>query len=327
MANPFDDTAKTRYRNYFERRGIRAIPQYEVFSLSRATDLMVECSKEDMVGLQNTIFAHFRRINALEFKGIHDPLTAPDLNLILMRAWGFGVVDKGQQDAAAKSSSQATFLSTEEIARMPRQRTATVVCVTRPRNILDTWQDEFCFVQTDESGIYCDNAQKVPTWIIHPTELALKPTNYALLPLARGRKLEQFIELCLAQGLVEYLQLTLDIGLVSDPDVIWRKIMEVFGMELTIHEETWPYIDEFFRNVPEAMQKVPSFQEALEESERQGQRRMLLRFLHHKFGDLPNKVIQLIEKTSDAEQLDHWMDQVFDAESLAAMKFSFDDEI
>ncbi|MEZ4865693.1 MAG: hypothetical protein R3C14_30555 [Caldilineaceae bacterium] len=38
-------------------------------------------------------------------------------------------------------------------------------------------------------------------------------------------------------------------------------------MELTIHEETWPYIDELFRTVPEAMQKVSTFQEALEKSE------------------------------------------------------------
>ncbi|MBV7335878.1 hypothetical protein KFU94_48085 [Chloroflexi bacterium TSY] len=41
--------------------------------------------------------------------------------------------------------------------------------------------------------------------------------NYPLLPLARGAKLEQFIELCMQQGLVEYLRLTLDIGLVTDP--------------------------------------------------------------------------------------------------------------
>ncbi|MCE7981648.1 MAG: hypothetical protein DYG89_10680 [Caldilinea sp. CFX5] len=152
--------------------------------------------------------------------------------------------------------------------------------------------------------------------------MALKPSNYALLPLARGKKLEKFIELCLAQGLVEYLQLTLDIGLVSDPDVIWHKIMEVYGMQLTIREETWPYIDEFFRNVPEAMHKVPTFQEALEESKRQGQRQMLLRFLHHKFGNLPSAVVELIEKTNDAQQLDAWMDQVFAAKSLADIQFT-----
>lgn len=326
MANPFDDTAKTRYRRFFERRGIRAIPQYEVFALSKATDLVVECTKADIQALRDTIFGHFRLINALEFKGRHDPLTAIDLNLIMMRAWGIGVMDKSQQKESKDTATQTTFMSVEEIARKPRQRTATVVCVTRPRNILDTWQDEFCFEQTDEPGIYCDNAQKVPTWIIHPTELALKPSNYALLPLARGEKLEQFIELCVTEGLIEYLLLTFDIGLVTDPDVIWRKIMEVTEMELTIREETWPYIDEFFRNVPDAMRKVPTFQEALEKSEQSGVRRTLLLALRHKFEEIPEEVEQRIEATDDLDQLDKWLEQTLDADSLEDIEFKLDEE-
>lgn len=323
MDNPFDDTAKSRYRRYFEQRGIRAIPQYEVFSLSRATDLVVECAEGDVKKLQQTIFAHFRRVNALEFKGIHDPLTASDLNLIMMRAWGIGVVDKSESSTATATVPTTTFLPTKDIAEMPSQRTATIVCVTRPRRILDALQEEFCFSRTDEPGIYCDYAQKIPTWIIHPSELALKPQNYALLPLARGRKLEQFIELCLAQGLIEYLQLTLDIGLVTDPDVIWRKIMEVYGMELTIHEETWPYIDEFFRNVPEAMQKVPTFQEALEASERRGalqnQQQTLLLILRHRFGTIPDWMVQKIEAADELPLLAKWVEQALDMKSIEAM--------
>lgn len=326
MANPFDDTAKTRYRRFFERRGIRAIPQYEVFSLSRATDLVVECTEEDIQRLQGTIFAHFRRINALEFKGYHDLLNAPDLNVIMLRTWGIGTLDKSQQKEAAEASQQMTFLSMKEIAEMPRQRTATIVCVRRPTRILDTLQEEFGFDPTGESGIYCDNAQKVPTWIIHPTELALKPINYALLPLARGKKLEQFIELCLEQGLVEYLQLTLDIGLVSDPDVIWRKIMEVYGMELTIQEETWPYIDEFFRNVPEALRKVPTFQEVLSETALESQRKTLIRVLRHKFDELPELILQLIAETSDSEQLNTWLDQALDVNLLTDIEFVLEED-
>lgn len=326
MANPFDDTAKTRYKVFFERRGIRAIPQYEVFSLSRATDLVVECTKADIQTLSDTIFGHFRLINALEFKGRHDPLTATDLNLIMMRAWGIGVIDKSQQKKRKDATTPTTFMPVEEIARLPRQRTATVVCVSRPRNILDTWQDEFCFEQTDEAGIYCDNAQKVPTWIIHPTELELKPSNYALLPLARGEKLEQFIELCLEEGLVEYLQLTLDIGLVTDPDVIWRKIMEVHGMELTIREETWPYIDEFFRNVPEAMRKVPTFQEAIEASERRGavhnQQQTLILILRHRFEEVADHIVQRINTTDNLEELASWLEQALDVSSIEEIDFT-----
>lgn len=149
----------------------------------------------------------------------------------------------------------------------------------------------------------------------------MKPVNYALLPLARGKKLEQFIELCLEQGLVEYLQLTLDIGLVSDPDVIWRKMMEVYGMELTIREEIWPYIDEFFRKVPEALKKVPTFQEALAESEHRGVRRTLLLALRHKFKVIPEKVVQVVEATDDLEQLDKWLEQTLDADSLEDIEF------
>lgn len=70
MEQPFDDTTKTFYRHYFEERNIWAIAQYEVFARSRAIDLLVECTAADLVKLQATIFAHFRRINALEFKGM-----------------------------------------------------------------------------------------------------------------------------------------------------------------------------------------------------------------------------------------------------------------
>lgn len=151
MDNPFDDTAKSRYRRYFEQRGIRAISQYEVFALSRATDLVVECTEEDVKGL------------------------------------------------------------------------------------------------------------------------------------------------------------------------------EVYGMALTIHEETWPYIDEFFRNVPDAMRKVPTFQEALEASERRGavhnQQQTLILILRHRFGEIPDPVVQLIEATDDLAQLAKWLEQALDVNSLGAMGF------
>ena len=48
---------------------------------------------------------------------------------------------------------------------------------------------------------------------------------------------------------------------------------------------------------------------------------MLLRLLRHKFGALPESVVRQVEMTTDPEQLEHWLDQVLDANSLAAMKF------
>lgn len=265
MKQPFDDTTKSYYRRFFEERGLHAIQQYEVFSRSRSIDLVVESKQAHIPQLQETLFAHFRRLNALEFKGIHDPLTAIDFNRIMMRAWGVGAVDKTNKKKKPKSVTPTTNWPVKEIALMLDQRTVTIVCVTRPDTILDTWREMFAFRPTDEPGIYCNNSHAIPVWIIHPSELVLKPQNYPLLPLARGKKLQQFVELCVQAELSDYLQLTLDIGLATDPSVIWQKIMEMVGMQLTITQETWPYIDEFFQKVPEALDNLPYFRATVEE--------------------------------------------------------------
>ncbi|MEZ4866331.1 MAG: hypothetical protein R3C14_33750 [Caldilineaceae bacterium] len=74
--------------------------------------------------------------------------------------------------------------------------------MTRPERILDELGSELRFVATAEPGIYHSD-QSLPQWIIHPSELSLAPKNYPLLPLARGEKLAQFIELCLQAGLTD----------------------------------------------------------------------------------------------------------------------------
>ena len=99
MSQPFDDTAKAFYRCFFEKLGMRTIAQYEIFVRSRSIDLIVECNDDDHTKLQGTIFAHFRLLNAVEFKGINDPLTALNFNLIMMRAWGIGAIDDSEQKA------------------------------------------------------------------------------------------------------------------------------------------------------------------------------------------------------------------------------------
>ena len=212
MQQPFDDTTKAYYQQYFEKLEIPAITQYEVFARSRAIDLMVTCTPADLDKLAETVFAHFRTVNALEFKGYHDPLTAIDFNVIMMRAWGVGAVKQEESEEGEETSNSQIGLRPQVIAEMPDQRTVTIVCVTRPTKVLDELHAKFRFVSTDEPGIYCNHEHQLPVWIIHPTELALKPANYPLLPLARGPKLAQFVELCIEQGLVGYLRLTLDIG-------------------------------------------------------------------------------------------------------------------
>lgn len=94
-------------------------------------------------------------------------------------------------------------------------------------------------------------------------------------------------------------------------------------MALTIHEETWPYIDEFFRNVPEAMQEVPTFQEALAASKRQGaiqnQQQTLLLILRHRFGMIPDWMVQKIEAADELPLLAKWVKQALDTHSIEAM--------
>lgn len=337
MKQPFDDTTKSYYRRFFEERGLYAIQQYEIFSRSRSIDLVVESQSASIPQLQETIFGHFRRLNALEFKGINDPLTTIDFNRIMMRAWGMGAVDETISKKKQISPRPTPQLPIKEISAMLDQRTVTIICVTRPDTILKTLREMFAFQPTDEPGVYCNHTHAIPVWIIHPSELALKPKNFPLLPLARGKKLEQFVELCIRHELVDYLQLTMDIGLATNPSIIWQKIMEMIGMELTIKNETWPYIDEFFRKVPEAFEKLPFLQEAMQEARQkalsEGQRfgeergslltkrEILLRMLRRKFERVPSSVIELIEATTDHKQLDDWMDQSIMADSFAEIEF------
>jgi len=80
------------YYRLFQNWGVKVETEREVFSRARTIDLVVTCSTEaEREQLQNTVFSHFRQLNALELKGFHDPLTIDNFNRIMMRAWGMGV--------------------------------------------------------------------------------------------------------------------------------------------------------------------------------------------------------------------------------------------
>lgn len=312
---PFDDATKTFYQQLFTQWGLRVESQLAIFFRSRTIDLVVHCAEAERQRLGGTVFSHFRLLNALEFKGVHDPLTLTDYNRILLRAWGLGAL------SGRSKQRQSAFLQQilqDERYQLPSQRTVTIVCVTRPDRILDELHSDLGFSPTGEPGIYHSD-QSLGQWIIHPSELALLPKNYPLLPLARGEKLAHFIELCLQTGMTDYLQLILDVGLMTDPDVIWRKLMEMNDMKTMIREETWPYIEEYLRTVPEVLDKIPTFQEALAERELSGQQQMLLHALRHKFGAIPAALINRIEATTDAMQLTQWLDQTLDANTIAEL--------
>ncbi|RKZ90996.1 MAG: hypothetical protein DRR19_08435 [Candidatus Parabeggiatoa sp. nov. 1] len=261
-------------------------------------------------------------IVCLKIKGIHDPLTINEYNLILMRAYGLGVPKYEKASTLKMKKKDAS-----ESSQLLNEITVTIVCVTRPDKILNELGKAYRFVKI-EAGIYhCDEV--LGKWIIHPSELNLVPKNYPLLALARGKKLEQFISLCVQEGLNDYLQLIIDVGLATDPELIWHKILEVKQMKYQIREETWPVIDQFFREMPEAIGKLPTFQEALAATQKQSALKsalstahhMVVRQLHRKFPQIPTGLVQHIEASSDLSQLDNWLDQIMSANKLAEIDF------
>jgi hypothetical protein len=75
MKEPFDNSAKAFYRQLFEDWGILVETERVVFSWERTIDLVVTCSDSDQERLQTTVCSHFKRLNAIELKGINDRLT------------------------------------------------------------------------------------------------------------------------------------------------------------------------------------------------------------------------------------------------------------
>ena len=272
MSEPFDPNSKSYYRQWFEKRKILVESEYESFLRARKIDLLVRCDDEAKRQLQETVFAHFRQVNSIEFKGIHDPLTLADFKRIQMRSWGVGLWHKPSQneqtDVETPSDEELEVAWSEEAEQLlPSQSTITIVCVTRPDKVLDGLKQELRIQLTEQRGVYyCDSL--IPTWIIHPSELAMIPANYPLLPLARGKTLADFVELCVQQGWMDELQFTLEVGLVNDPEPLWQKLVEVRKMQVPIKKETWESINEFLRLTPEAFEKLPVFREVLDASVR-----------------------------------------------------------
>lgn len=320
MSEPFDETAKLFFYDLFSSWGLAVETEREVYHRGRTIDLVVDCSPDDQKPLSETVFSYFEEQNPIELKGNDDPLNLKNYSRSLMRAWSLGGMDEPKD----KDEEHAPII------RDPSERTLTIICVKRPNKILS--MPKLKFAATDDPGIYLYDGQ-MPIRIIYPTELELIPKNYVLLPLAKGQKLEQFIDLCLREGLTTYLQLILDVGLATDPDAIWRKIIEVTQMPVKIREDTWPYIDRFFNQMPEAFQKLPTFRDALDESQRiameEGQRlgqrlgsqrtqqRILVRQLRRKFSQVPEPIVQRIETTESIDLLDRWLDEILMADDLA----------
>ena len=333
----FDERSKSFYAHYFENLQIRADRQFEVFSRGRSIDLLTECVDSDFGKLQSTCFSHFRRVNALELKGPHDPLTTNDLNLILMRSWGIGGRDRVERNEAGEYLPFLSNQTIQEIANYPSKRTITIICVTRPDKILNDLeiQPEFGFTPTGDPGVYHSSKLLIPVWIIHPDELAIVPKNYPLLPLARGQKLRQFIDLCLENEWNSYLQFVIDIAKSIDPSEVFAKIMEMLHMKYKLKPEVVLQFDELLRDRPELMWEMPTFREAVEQAshiaalraDREGEKRGKLQekqhsltlLLQHKFPDVPGAIIAQIQSTDDLAQLERWTLQILTARTWQEM--------
>jgi len=63
-------------------------------------------------------------------------------------------------------------------------------------------------------------------------------------------------------------------------------------------------------------------QEGRQQAEVRLRRKILLRQLKDKFGDLPTKTIRTIKASADVDKLDRWLDGVVTADSLEALKIS-----
>ncbi|MEM7534689.1 MAG: DUF4351 domain-containing protein [Chloroflexota bacterium] len=86
--------------------------------------------------------------------------------------------------------------------------------------------------------------------------------------------------------------------------------------------------DELVRNLTDDIEQIPTFHQTLVEREQrsiqQEKQQTLIRALRRKFSDVPDNIIHQIEQTHDADQLDAWMDQLFDVDTLAEMDFQLD---
>ncbi|MEM7533985.1 MAG: hypothetical protein AAF639_17510 [Chloroflexota bacterium] len=127
----------------------------------------------------------------------------------------------------------------------------------------------------------------------------------------------------------ELTEIKFDLIMQVNQNEIWTKLMEAMNVKTKILPETWGYIDDFFREIPETFNHIPVVQQTIEEAHEEGglrrQRRLMIRSLNRKFSDsneeLLETLIEHIEQNDDLETLDEWYDQIQDARFLRDLNF------
>ena len=67
----------------------------------------------------------------------------------------------------------------------------------------------------------------------------------------------------------------------------------------------------------EVIQQLATTQTLIQKSQQR-----LIRSLKRKFGEVPDEIVIVIEQTNDEQQLDEWMDEFVDVDTLEEMTFS-----
>ncbi|MEM7530712.1 MAG: hypothetical protein AAF639_00935 [Chloroflexota bacterium] len=346
---PFDDTSKFFYKDFFAKLKLEAETETNVYDKARSIDLVVICRQHNRAAIDDTVFQYFEYVNDLEFKGDNDPLTLQNYYLILSRAFALAsqkeeerVLESRKKKSGAKKSGKQQPKKREKADRfLLRDMTLTIICVTRPDTLLNELADETKFTEV-APGLYY-NDELIAKWIIHPSELMVIPENYPLLPLSRGETLEQFMDVCLREGLTEYLELILDLRLYTDSSTILKKILEA-QMSNYQHwsDESLAVVDRFFEVFPEIKERVIARtvqqgvdqgfekgrefgrEEGLEQGLVQGLVRgkildrqdTLLHLVKHKFKDIPTIVLTMIEDNQDIALLSAWTNIVLDSDDI-----------
>ena len=276
VSEPFDDTGKVFFRDLFHDWGIQAEIECTVFHRARTIDLVVDCDRQQLQRLEETAFSHFRLLNSLELKGPADPLTLEGYNLIMMRAWGLGVVERSAGEQG-RTNGEGSRDGQWERGELPTNRTVTILCVVRPDSILRT--EELGFRAASEPGVYvCE--ERLSTWIIVPSEVALARRNYPLLPFAKGKKLQDFVDLCAREGETTYLRMALEAGSAVAPEAMWPKLMEMLNMEPVYTPEILEIIDQIIQKFPDKLPKSAKRRaEVIEENARAAEKLAIERAL------------------------------------------------
>lgn len=299
MAKDYDALCKDYYRRLFQSWELSVETGVEVAQRARTIDTVVRCEEYHLARLRDTAFAFFRRVNAVEFKSVLDLLTLEDLNVIMSRAWALGA------------------LYPDRVDQLPGNRTVTIICVTRPTLILDTLRDELRILPTAEPGVYL-NEEDIARRIIYPTELEIVPKNYPLLVLSKGEKLAEFFELAVREGLWEYVEVILEVGVGIDPLTVMKGVQKMAQRYRPLTDEERRFVQDWMAQHPDDVARWP----LVRERETHAQQQLLLRMLRRKFPNLPPLALSRVEELTEEEELQALADRILTATTLDELQLT-----